>query len=99
MKMPDKCCECRFDRGGWCMAVDSDVRENRTRLSRVNPKSFCPLRQFPIHGRLIDADALIKELSLNDEDGNNGATLLMEIFIEVLKGAPTVIPSNRKDGE
>ena len=51
----------------------------------------------PPHGRLIDADALIKSLSLDENDAENGASLLMAIFIEVLKAAPTIIPA--EEGE
>ena len=49
------------------------------------------------HGRLIDADALIKELTLDDEDDNSGASLLMAIFLEVLKAAPTILEA--EEGE
>ena len=45
----------------------------------------------PPHGRCIDVDALIKSLSLDEDDAENGASLLMAIFIEVLKAAPTII--------
>lgn len=51
----------------------------------------------PPHGRCIDADALIRELTLDDEDDNSGASLLMAIFLEVLKAAPTIIPA--EEGE
>lgn len=51
----------------------------------------------PSHGRCIDVDALIKELTLDDKDDNSGATLLMAIFLEVLKAAPTIIPA--EEGE
>ena len=57
----------------------------------------CPLIPVPDHGRLIDADALIKNLSLDENDAENGASLLMAIFIEVLKAAPTIIPA--EEGE
>ena len=53
----------------------------------------------PPHGRCIDVDALIKELTLNDEDDNSGASLLMAIFIEVLKAAPTIIPAEEPSGD
>lgn len=52
---------------------------------------------IPPHGRCIDVDALIKELTLDDEDDKTGATLLMAIFLEVLKAAPTIIPA--EEGE
>lgn len=48
---------------------------------------------IPPHGRCIDADALIKSLSLDENDAENGASLLMAIFLEVLKAAPTIIPA------
>jgi len=51
----------------------------------------------PPHGRLIDADALIKELAIDDLDDKTGATLLMAVFLEVLKAAPTIIPA--EEGE
>lgn len=50
----------------------------------------------PPHGRLIDADVLIKSLSLDEDDAENGASLLMAIFIEVLKAAPTIIPAEEE---
>lgn len=54
----------------------------------------------PEHGDLIDRDALIKELEITEEDDHNGATLLMAIFLEVLKAAPTIIPaSGGNEGE
>lgn len=52
---------------------------------------------IPPHGRLIDADALIRELEITEEDDHNGATLLMAVFLEVLKAAPTIIPA--EEGE
>ncbi len=50
----------------------------------------------PKHGRLIDADALIKELEITEEDDHNGATLLMAVFLEVLKSAPTIIQASKE---
>lgn len=49
--------------------------------------------QVPPHGRLIDADALMKELEIDDLDDRTGAALLMAVFLEVLKSAPTIIPA------
>ena len=59
--------------------------------------TFYPLSELPPHGRLIDADALIRELEITEEDDHNGATLLMAVFLEVLKSAPTIIPA--EEGE
>lgn len=60
-------------------------------VSRVHDGIVATAIPVPPHGRLIDADALIKELTLDDEDGKTGATLLMAVFLEVLKAAPTII--------
>lgn len=47
----------------------------------------CPLIPVPPHGRLIDADALIKAKSVNN------IAILMDIA-----DAPTIIPADGKDG-
>lgn len=47
----------------------------------------------PPHGRLGDLDALMKELEIDDSDDRTGAALLMAVFLEVLKSAPTIIPA------
>ncbi|MBP5461209.1 MAG: hypothetical protein J6Y20_03695 [Lachnospiraceae bacterium] len=84
----------------WIVAhSDGTVEANEVSASR--PVGWQTLRNaavpVPPHGRLIDADALIKELTLDDEDGKTGATLLMAVFLEVLKAAPTIIPA--EEGE
>lgn len=50
----------------------------------------------PPHGKCIDVDALIRELEITEEDDRNGATLLMAVFLEVLKSAPTIIPAEEE---
>ena len=87
MEMPEHCGYCRFRYDGICHALQ------KTQYSMEE----CPLVPVPPHGDLIERDALIKELTLDDEDDNSGATLLMAIFLEVLKAAPTVIPA--EEGE
>lgn len=63
------------------------MRERLTQTTAVS---------VPLHGRCIDVDALIKSLSLDEDDAENGASLLMAIFIEVLKAAPTIIQTEEK---
>lgn len=104
MEMPDRCFACPL-----CDVIDSEVncvishgsyieyREIAEQIAINGRPSDCPLVPVPSHGRLIDADALIKELTLDDEDDNSGASLLMAIFLEVLKAAPTIIPA--EEGE
>ena len=48
----------------------------------------------PPHGRLIDADALLKDIAPTDEDEDNGAKLLMNVFCQVVKTRPTIIPAS-----
>lgn len=62
----------------------------------LSVESDCPLVHIPPHGRMIDADALIKSLALDEDDAENGASLLMAIFIEVLKAAPTIIEAEEE---
>ena len=57
---------------------------------------FSEVEEIQPHGRLIDADALIRELEITEEDDHNGATLLMAVFLEVLKSAPTVIDAEEE---
>lgn len=52
-----------------------------------------PLVHVPPHGDLVDRDAMMKELEIDDLDDRTGAALLMAVFLEVLKSAPTVIPA------
>lgn len=65
-------------------------------VSRVHEGVVAKAVSVPLHGRCIDVDALIKSLSLDEDDAENGASLLMAIFIEVLKAAPTIIQTEEK---
>ena len=96
MEMPTSCgyCPLRHEaRDGDECYLGAKITEYQTR-----PED-CPLIPVPPHGRLIDADALIKSLSLDESDAENGASLLMAIFLEVLKAAPTIIPANKEDAD
>ena len=90
MEIPKSCGECLDI--GWHYVFDCrlDDAEEGERLPN------CPLVPVPPHGRLKDADALIKSLSLDESDVENGASLLMAIFLEVLKAAPTIIEAEGK---
>lgn len=99
MEMPKSCMLCSFcvpeadeANGEMCMVTGKLMPPcNHERLDD------CPIVPVPPHGRLIDRDALIKELEITEEDDHNGATLLMAVFLEVLKSAPTIIPA--EEGE
>ena len=101
MEMPKDCWHCQmfcncFACEGYnchCAALGKDIGDENE-VPRNKRRENCPLTPIPAHGKLIDADALIKELTLDDEDDNCGASLLMAIFLELLKAAPTIIPAN-----
>lgn len=67
------------------------IKYNGTVLDTETGMQVAEVYELPPHGKCIDADALIKKLTLDEEDDNSGASLLMAIFIEVLKAAPTII--------
>lgn len=99
MKMPTSCSVCWAldDYGDYPRCRITEEQRGYTFPIREKRMDNCPLVPIPPHGRLKDADALIKELTLDDEDGNSGATLLMAIFLEVLKAAPTIIPAEEAE--
>lgn len=73
------------------------IKYNGTVFDTETGIQVAEAHELPPHGRCIDADALTKELALDDEDDNSGASLLMAIFLEVLKAAPTIIEA--EEGE
>ena len=102
MEMPKNCNKCplHFYEGQGicsCRALPA-IEDDEILKPWKHKRKDCPLVPVPPHGRLIDADALIKSLSLDEDDAENGASLVMAIFLEVLKAAPAVIPAS-EEGE
>lgn len=101
MEMPTNCSDCPmcYDMME-CTVAEPIINFFKEELEKFDfcterhPR--CPLVPVPPHGRLIDADALIKELAIDDLDDKTGATLLMAVFLEVLKAAPTIIPAEEE---
>lgn len=95
MEMPKRCAECWLMDGedSWCTACRGRHLCPEYRYGIKDRPDWCTLFPVPPHGRLIDADALIEDLTLDDGSENSGAPLLMSIFLEVLKAAPTIIPA------
>ena len=61
MEMPGSCIQCKL----WYLIPLADTYEDICRVTghRVNPyhrADDCPLVEIPLHGRLIDADAISK---------------------------------------
>lgn len=89
MEMPKNCCECPVNlyvcqRGYEYLLAHPELYDRRA--------DDCPISYVPPHGRLIDADALLKDITPTDEDEDNGAKLLMNVFCQVVKTRPTIIP-------
>ena len=101
MDMPKDCDECwkKFRGFGW-VEHDEEWGTFYCKAGKgfcTDPRTKCPLFPVPEHGRLIDADALIADIQPTDEDANTGADLVLNIFLQVLKDAPTVIPADMED--
>lgn len=96
MAMPKSCDECRLFNECWCMALGiDDWRKSYNKPPQGERLPDCPLVPLPEgHGRLIDADALIRDKSVE-------ATLWcgyeyqdhFVVFEEDIKNAPTIVPA------
>ena len=103
MEMPITCCQCKLmvynpeikweqagreECGAWVCLLTGELIDNTKR------EEHCPLIEVPTpHGRLIDADALLKDVH-KMHYGNGG--LLTEGQIET---APTVIEAEEADND
>lgn len=95
--MPKSCNECRFFVDAWCYALEVDDWRNAYNKPQEGKRlDGCPLIPVPDHGRLIDADALLRHKGVRDykydyETGN--------VYVEIddicgaIDNAPTVIPA------
>lgn len=103
MKMPKFCRSCRFSGFGGIrgeLNVCMHTGQNQPILSPER-MSECPLVELPLHGRLIDADALMariwkaKELQpeLSDVYEEEAEEMLLWVRTE-----PTVIEAEEADG-
>jgi len=98
MEMPKNCYECRFCVDGWCYVIPPETRAEKERITT----NYCPLIAVPDHGRLIDADALMKILSkvvdvnASIEQRNEAVDQEMRClwwFEQQIEIAPTIIES------
>lgn len=95
MEMPTDCFHCRFAVDGWCYAYG---KPNIDALANDGRTNFCPLLPVPNHGRLIDADAMLKEHYSGSNDGKyiEKAGVINPLLVERL---PTIIPADKEAGE
>ena len=94
--MPDACgsCPCfHAENPMYCQAVKAAVQKPRiVRPYAKGLPEWCPLIEIPKHGRLIDADALIKRIPTNFI-----SIYCVERILEKINTAPTIIPA--EEGE
>ena len=65
MKMPTHCTECDFWHDGvfeHCL-LNMEIQNGDVPLDEGEYPNACPLVEIPPHGRLIDADAFIRQLN------------------------------------
>lgn len=98
MEMPKNCCHCDFTH---CTRFGQKLCKflnESTSIKRKLPD--CPLSEIPTsHGRLIDADRLIRRLNGIEYIANTegGRPTFAEALEEIAK-APTVIEAEQGDG-
>ena len=94
MKMPKNCSYCGlYDIAtDWCEAINDEILGFDPLATRFDG---CPLVEVPAHGRLIDADELLKRKGdCYDHDGH----LLYAVGTGDIMLAPTAIEAS-EDGE
>ena len=91
MEMPNCCGNCKLYEDGYCFLLNDTVEDS----SRWHNK--CPLIEIPTpHGRLIDADAMLREHYNGEPDGLSfkSASVVQPAMVDKL---PTIIEA--EDGE
>lgn len=103
MKMPKNCNECKF--GTWsnfhqtvaCKGYDYEpCFEDRSREYREKRADFCPFVEVPTpHGRLIDADKLLRDASRYVDLPPRYEPKFISILD--VENAPTIIEAERTE--
>jgi len=92
--LPSSCEKCPFNYAdmsvGICMAADKTI-DTRTYGRKRHPD--CPMTELPTpHGRLIDAEELIKKLERHrDMCGDIETQYGIDTAIRILRNIPTII--------
>lgn len=86
MEMPINCHSCPMCFMRFCQAADRELSEREIKPNAKRPDD-CPLVEIPPHGRLIDADALVKKQPIPEL----GAPRWL------IEQAPTIIESEGAD--
>lgn len=110
MEMPHGCAFCKIKRrngGKMVCPLCNEEWDIRDPMSADFRMDLCPLTPVPPHGRLIDADALMKMRGMENDcyncpNGSHGwCTRSQDAanICEAIEDAPTIIPAEEdKDG-
>lgn len=106
MKMPKMCCDCDLltdiDWGEqWECPITEKIVHKYVKERKGKP-SDCPLIEIPPHGRLIDADNLMKpfrDLLEKDEHSLDYYSVGYEGLNAMINDLPTVIESEEQEHE
>ena len=93
MEMPTSCWDCPLNYDSIdCMVADIALREKGggDLLYEHERASQCPLVHVPLHGRCIDADALLKGC---ERVATEYATREYAFSQSAIENAPTIIPA------
>ena len=98
MEMPKNCGECYV---GFCKQIGCELSIGFDWYN-INRHPDCPLVSVPQHGRLIDADAMFKDIcddinSMTDVGIAVDGQWLWDKLNDALENAPTIFPA--EEGE
>lgn len=95
MEMPKSCFYCPFrlkvDPDTFvCLATNEHIEETFAGTIEMRNRGDCPLIPVPNHGRLIDADAIMKKAGYIEDSWG-----ITEVVVaDEIANAPTIIPAD-----
>ena len=103
MEMPKGCAYCKISRRNgkkmicpFIWKCEWDIRDPMSADHRLDG---CPLVPVPPHGRLIDADALLKQLEEGANQSIGQAHYTYSFASAYVRNAPTIIPAEEEGEE
>ena len=109
MEMPSGCAECPLEMYYFNTGETRCRVTNKTLETSYRPTSYekrdsdCPLIPVPDHGRLVDADALIKKTAENMDEAKKADNYdwwnACSVVGDFVMDAPTIIPADKEAGE
>lgn len=100
MEMPQNCEKCDLKVWDEYDDVDYVCPFSGVIVLNIGRQGSCPLVEVPPHGRLIDADALVKEVEdiAKELPSDSIGAERFKLFAEFITEMPTIIPAS-EEGE